>query len=35
MKGASIIAMLLAALMTGSASAADSIVIGGKIFTES
>jgi osmoprotectant transport system permease protein len=34
MKGASIIAMLLAALMTGSASAADSIVIGGKIFTE-
>src|SRR6202045_2152069 len=35
MKGASIIVMLLAALMTGRASAADSIVIGGKIFTES
>jgi osmoprotectant transport system permease protein len=34
MKGASIIAMLLAALVAGSASAADSIVIGGKIFTE-
>ena len=34
MRRLSIIAMVLATLWSGAAAAADSIVIGGKIFTE-